>query len=91
MLDIVGSYHCMQFQGKPIIQTQEDGEKLYFGPVGRKFGAAIFFVFFLFFVFFQKFGFVSRDHGRLSSCTISEKTNDLILKKLSDEWANGRE
>ena len=45
MLDIVGSYHCMQFQGKPIIQTQEDGEKLYFGPVGRKFGAAIFFVF----------------------------------------------
>ena len=51
MLDIVGSYHCMQFQGKPIIQTQEDGEKLYFGPVGRKFGAAIFFVFFLFFVF----------------------------------------
>ena len=91
MLDIVGSYHCMQFQGKPIIQTQEDGEKLYFGPVGRKFGAAIFFVFFLFFVFFQKFGFVSRYHGRLSSCTISEKTNDLILKKLSDEWANGRE
>ena len=53
MLDIVGSYHCMQFQGKPIIQTQEDGEKLYFGPVGRKFGAAIFFVFFLFFVFFK--------------------------------------
>ena len=49
MLDIVGSYHCMQFQGKPIIQTQEDGEKLYFGPVGRKFGAAIFFVFFCFF------------------------------------------
>ena len=91
MLDIVGSYHCMQFQGKPIIQTQEDGEKLYFGPVGRKFGAAIFFVFFLFFVFFQKFGFVSRYHGRLSSCKISEKTNDLILKKLSDEWANGRE
>ena len=79
MLDIVGSYHCMQFQGKPIIQTQEDGEKLYFGPVGRKFGAAIFFVFFCF-LFFQKFGFVTRYHGRLSSCTISEKTNDLILK-----------
>ena len=90
MLDIVGSYHCMQFQGKPIIQTQEDGEKLYFGPVGRKFGAAIFFVFFCF-LFFQKFGFVTRYHGRLSSCTISEKTNDLILKKLSDEWTNGRE
>ena len=54
MLDIVGSYHCMQFQGKPIIQTQEDGDKLYFGPVGRKFGAAIFFVFFFCFSFFLK-------------------------------------
>ena len=27
---------------------------------------------------------VSRYHGQLSSCTISEKTNDPILRKLSD-------
>ena len=30
MLDIVGSYHGMQFQEKLIIQTQENGEKLSF-------------------------------------------------------------
>ena len=32
MLDIVASYHCMQFQGKRIIQTQENGKKTYLGP-----------------------------------------------------------
>ena len=32
MLDIVASYHCMQFQGKRIIQTQENGKKPYLGP-----------------------------------------------------------
>ena len=34
---------------------------------------------------------VTRYHGQLSSCTIIEKTNDPILKKLSnDGWADGR-
>ena len=28
---------------------------------------------------------VTRCHGELSSCTISEKTNDPIMRKLSDE------
>ena len=32
MLDIVASYHSMQFQGKPMIQTQEKGEGPHFGP-----------------------------------------------------------
>ena len=32
MLGIFASYHCMQFQGKCMIQTQEKGEKLHFGP-----------------------------------------------------------
>ena len=32
MLDIVASYHCMQFQGKQMIQTQENDEKPHFGP-----------------------------------------------------------
>ena len=32
MLDIVASYHCMQFQGKRIIQTQENGKKPYLEP-----------------------------------------------------------
>ena len=32
MLDIVTSYYRMQFQGKPMIQTQENGKKPHFGP-----------------------------------------------------------
>ena len=31
MLDIVASCHCMQFQGKLMIQTQENDEKPHFG------------------------------------------------------------
>lgn len=31
MLDIFASYHCMQFQWKLMIQTQENGEKTHFG------------------------------------------------------------
>ena len=33
MLDIVASYNCMQFQGKPMIQNWENGEKLILGMV----------------------------------------------------------
>ena len=36
------------------------------------------------FLFFQKSGSVS--HGQLSSSTISEKTNNQILRKFSDAW-----
>ena len=32
MLDIVASYHRIQFQGKRMIQTQENDKKPYFGP-----------------------------------------------------------
>ena len=32
MLHIVATYHCMQFQGKVINQTWENGEKPSFGP-----------------------------------------------------------
>ena len=32
MLDIVASYHFRQFQGKLMIQTQENGKKTHFGP-----------------------------------------------------------
>ena len=54
MLDIVASYHHMQFQEKRMIQAQENGEKPHFGPdfgpldpnSGRQF-------------LFQKSGFVS--------------------------------
>ena len=33
---------------------------------------------------------VTTYYGQLSSCTISEETNDLILKKLGDRQADGR-
>ena len=32
MLDIVANYHCMQFQGKHMIQTHAHGEIFHFGP-----------------------------------------------------------
>ena len=31
MLDIVASYHRIQFQGKVMIQTRENGKKPHFG------------------------------------------------------------
>ena len=81
MLDIVANYNCMQFQGKLMNQTSENVQKLSFGPdfdpFGTNSGCQIFFV--------QKSGSsVSGYPGQLSSCTILEKTNDPILKKLSD-------
>ena len=46
MLDIVASFHCMQFQGKLINQTWENGEKpsfgTDFGPFGPNLGSKIF-------------------------------------------------
>ena len=47
MLDIAASDHRMQFQGKDVIQTQENGEKPHFGPdlntLGRNLGHQFFF------------------------------------------------
>ena len=41
--------------------------------------------------FLQKSGSsVTRCHGQLSSCTISEKTNDPILRKVSDGQTDGQ-
>ena len=49
-LEIVASYHCMQFQGKRIIQIQENREKPHFRAVLAHCAAKI---------SFQKSGFVS--------------------------------
>ena len=63
-----------------MIQTQENGEKPHFGPdlglldpnSGRQF-------------FFKILASsVTRYYRQLSSCTISEKTNDPIFRKFSD-------
>ena len=47
MLDIVASYHCMQFQGKLMNQTWENGKKSSFepnfGPFGPNLDPKIFF------------------------------------------------
>ena len=57
MLDIVASYHCMQFQGNLMIQTQVNDKKTLFEPdlvpLGSKLGQE-----FLFYFVFQKSGFI---------------------------------
>ena len=86
MLGIVGNYHCMQFKGKLINQTWVTGKSLVFVPV-LVYCAQIWAYNF----FFQNAGSsVTRYHGQLSSCTISEKTNDPILRKLSDGRTDGQ-
>ena len=80
MLDIVANYHCIQFQGNRIIQTQwwKTSFWAWFRPIGPKFGLP----------FFLKKNQASSYHGQLLSCTIPEKTNDPISRKLSDRWAD---
>ena len=81
MLDIVASYPRMQFQGKLMIQTQENRQKPqfepYLGPLGPNSSRQIFF-------FKNLVLSVTRYHVQLLSCTISEKNNDPILRKFSD-------
>ena len=86
MVDIIASYHRIQFEGKFMIQTQENDEKPHFGSYLRplpQIRAANF-------LFFSLSLSVSRYHGQLSLCTISEKTNDPILRKCSDGWTDGQ-
>ena len=98
MLDIIASYHCLQFYGKLMNQTSENGKKSSFGPDFRLFGPnstlahlpQILATEFFFFEFFSQALSVTRYHGQLSSCTISEKTNDPILRKLSGGRTDGQ-
>ena len=68
-------------------QTRENGKKSNFGPDFGPFGpnsdCQIF--------FFQNLApSVTRFHGHLWSCTILEKTDDPILRKLSDGRTEGQ-
>ena len=54
-----------------------------FGPIWPKFGPTSFFI-------KNLASSVTRCYGQLSSCTISEKTNDSILRKLSDGRTDGQ-
>ena len=88
MLDIVASYHCMKFHRKLKNQTSENGKKPSFGPdfgpFWPKFGLPK--------LFFKNLALsFTRCHVQLPSCTISEKTNDPILRKLSDRRTDGQE
>ena len=67
-------------------QTQENGKKSHFGPDLGPLGSNSDCKFFLFFFFlFKNLALsVTRYHGQLSECKILEKTNDPILRKLSD-------
>ena len=83
MLEIVPSYRCIQFQGKLINQTCENGKKPSFRPHLAQIRTNNFF-------FFKNLASsVTRYHGQ-SSSTISEKTNDSILKKFSDGRTDGQ-
>ena len=79
MLDIVASYHCMQFQTKLMIQTWENSKKTNFrpdfGPFGSKFGLWNFF-----FLVLPLLDFVH--YRKLSLHAISKKTNEPKLRKL---------
>ena len=87
MLDIVASYHCMSFQGILVNQTWENSnKKKVSGPPFTHLAqirAAIIFI-------KNVAASVTGSHGQLSSYTISEKTNDPILRKPSDRWTDGR-
>ena len=80
MLNIVASYHCRQFEGKLMIQTREKGENLILDLI-----QALWAHIWAAKIFFQKTGFVI--HQISWSAIIMhniKKTNDQILRKLSD-------
>ena len=72
-----------------MIQTPENSEKPNFGPDLDLLGPNSGHHFFFFFFFKNLAALVIRFHGQLS-CTISEKTNNPILRKLSDRRTDGQ-
>ena len=74
-----------------MIQTQEIGEKPYFRPdlgtLGPNSGSQIIVVVVVVENLASSF---SRYYGQPSSCTISEKTNDPVLRKFSDAQTDGQ-
>ena len=73
MLDIVASYHGMQFQGKLMNQNLRKWQKNpYFGPNFENLTLS-----------------ATRCYGQLLSCTIPEKTNYPILRTdRQTEWTD---
>ena len=80
MLEIVASNHCIQFEEKPMIQTQENDKRPHSGPNLGQLDPNLE----LYFFFKNLASLVTRYHGHLSSYAMSEKTNGPILRKFSD-------
>ena len=87
MLQIISRYLFMQFQGK-LINLSKMIKNLVSGPILAHL-AKIPVTNFSFF-FKNLASSITRYYGQQSSCTISEKTNDPILRKLSDGRKDGR-
>ena len=66
-----------------LTKWQKNWFPAHFWPIWPKFGSPIFF-------FKNLASLVTSYHGQLSSSSILEKTNDLILRKLSDGWTDGQ-
>ena len=77
MFDIVTSYHCMQFQGKIMNQTWENGKKTNFGPNFDSFGPNLGYNFFSWVLPLLDV----RHCCKLSFYTISKKANDPNWRK----------
>ena len=87
MLDIVASCNCMQFQEKRMqFKLNKMVKNLILGLIQARWAKIQTANFFL----KNLASSVTRYHGQLSSCTISEKTNDPILRKLSARPKDGR-
>ena len=89
MLDIVASYHCMEFHGKLTTQTQENGKKTNFGPDLDLLGPNSGRHFFFFFFFKNLDSSITRYQGQLSSYSVSGKTDHPVLRKLSGTRTDG--
>ena len=71
-----------------MFQNQENGKKPHLGHNLNLLGPNSSHRLFFFFFFKNLAPSVTRYYGQLSSCKISEKTNDPILRKFSDGWAD---
>ena len=77
----------MHFQGELMNQIWENGKNLVLGPILvhlAQIRAAILFIYLFIYLFFKNLAPPVTRYGQLSSFTISEKTDDLVLRKLSD-------
>ena len=85
----LSSYAISRKTNEPSLKRQQKTQFwVQFRPIQPKFGLPFFFFFFFFKILAQS---VTRYNGQLSSCTISEKTNNPILRKLvKDGWTDGQ-